>query len=166
MKHQTNHDLSVLAYNACVQKAYFAILKQAKALLSNLEHQELRHSLIREDKKPIAPGIIVHEFISFEIYLRLECHKDNKLAINFGVQAIPGFADYEPLGAQFVRILYKLTMANQTAINIEDCIRTDFIITETTELYEYIEERNKSNHTFQLIPYKPKQVKRKLRKVA
>jgi hypothetical protein len=166
MKSTTTTDLRGLTYNNCVKAAYFEVLKQTKALLATLPDDPHRYSLIREDKLPIIEGTIVHEFINPLLYIRLECHKDDKLAINFGCDSQPGFLEYEPLAGMFVRILYKLTMVSTTAVNIEDCIRTDYIVTECSEFYEFIEEGGCKNHTFHLIKHKPKAIKRKLRKVA
>ncbi|OKS85672.1 hypothetical protein [Mucilaginibacter polytrichastri] len=166
MKSTTPTDLRGLTYNECVKAAYFEVLKQTTSLLATLPDDPHRYSLIREDKLPIIEGTIVHEFINPLLYMRLECHKDDKLAINFGCDSQPGFMEYEPLAGTFLRILYKVTMAINTAINIEDCIKTDYIVTECSEFYEFLEEGGLKNHTFHLIKHKPKAIKRKLQKVA
>ena len=152
--------------NQLVLFAYQQILKFTKQLLSAIEDEQTRHSLIREDKLPIIVGTIVHEFINPMFYLRLECYADNQLGIHYGIQSTPGFLESNPMTTAFVRTIYKVTMNTNTAINIEDCILTDYMIIECSELFEYIEERQKSNHTLSVIPYKPKAVKRKLAKAA
>ncbi|WP_295772386.1 hypothetical protein, partial [uncultured Mucilaginibacter sp.] len=90
--------------------------------------------------------------------------------IHFGFDVFGGGknsdGDFTKLTSAFMRILYKATSVEHTAVNIEDCVTTYNVITECTELFEYMEERGKYNHTFELIPYKPKPVKRNLRKVA
>jgi hypothetical protein len=154
------------ARNQLVLAAYQQILKFTKQLLSNIEDEQTRHSLIREDRLPIKAGTIVHEFINPMFYLRLECYADNQLGIHYGIQATPGFLESNSMTTAFVRTIYKVTMDTNTTINIEDCILADYMIIECSELFEYIEERQKSNHTLGVIPYKPKAVKRKLAKAA
>jgi len=166
MKPQTMPDLPVLAFNAEVRKVYFKLLKEAKVLLAPIKEEPLRYSLIREDKQPITQGTIVHEMVNPLLYLRLECYADNKLGIHYGWELSPVFGDYYNITNPFIRILYKHTMADATSINIEDCIRTDYVMNECSALYEHIEERGCKHHSFALIPYKAKLAKRKLRKVA
>jgi hypothetical protein len=152
--------------NLAVLTTYQLILKTTKQLLATIEDEQTRHTLIREDRQPITVGTIVHEFINPMFYLRLECYADNQLGIHYGIQSMPGFLESNPMTMEFVRMIYKLTMASSTDINIEDCILTDYMIIECSDLFEYIEERQKSNHMFSVIPYKPKGIKRKLRKAA
>jgi hypothetical protein len=78
----------------------------------------------------------------------------------------PLLNQYHTVTSSFIRLVYKLTMAEATPVDIEHAVKTDFVITECLELYEYIEERWKSNHDFKMLPYKAKPAKRKLRKVA
>ena len=156
----------ILTYNKIVKQTYFQILKETKALLATIEHEPLRYSLIREDKQPISPNNIIHEMINPLLYLRLTWFDANKLCINYGWELIPTFGEYYHLVNTFVRLVYKLTMRDATAINIEDCIRTDYVINECSAAYEHLEERGLKHHTFMLIPYKVKTVKRKLSKVA
>ena len=150
-------------FNECVLKAYTQILKQAKALLATIEEEPLRYTLIREEK-PL-PGAIIHELVNPLLYLRLECHQDNEYSIHYGFELSPVFSPYYKLTSSFVRTLYKSTMANESSTSIEESLRTDWIITNCSELYEHIEEHNR-NHRFELIKHKPKQTKRKLSKVA
>jgi hypothetical protein len=150
-------------FNECVLKAYTQILKQAKALLATIEEEPLRYTLIRQEK-PI-PGAIIHELVNPLLYLRLECHQDNEYSIHYGFELSPVFGPYYKLTSSFVRTLYKLTMANESSTNIEESLRTDWIITNCSELYEHVEEHNR-NHRFELIKHKAKPTKRKLSKVA
>ncbi|RVU01274.1 hypothetical protein EOD41_04720 [Mucilaginibacter limnophilus] len=166
MKSQTNHDLPVLAFNAEVRKVYFKLLKEAKALLAPIEAEPLRYSLIREDKQLDNKGYIIHEFLSPLLYLRLESYSDGKLGIHYGFELMPTLGEYYYIPNTFIRSIYKHTMADATPINIEDCIRTDYVLTECSAFYEHIEEQGCKHHYFALIPYKPRAVKRKLRKVA
>jgi hypothetical protein len=166
MQSQSNKADPLANRNQAVKAAYFQMLKFTKLLLSAQVEEPLRYSLIREDKKPTKVGSIIHEFINPLFYLRLECYEGNNYGIHYGIQSQPKFLESELFTTQFVRNIYKVTMASNTTINIEDCIYTDYIIVECSELYEYIEERNKSNHTFEQILYKPNATKRKLNKAA
>ncbi|MGY3215299.1 hypothetical protein [Mucilaginibacter sp. HD30] len=165
MKSQTNPDLPMSPYNAEVHRIYFKVLKDAKALLATIEAESLRYSLIRRDKPPIVSGSIIHEFVSPLLYLRLSFYED-KLGIHYGWELIPTFGEFYPITRTFIRNLYKATMVSATPINIEDCIRTDYVINECSAAYEHLEERGCRHHSFHLVPYKPKAVKRKLSKVA
>ena len=51
MKQQINSQPSLLPYNKVVKDAYFQILKEAKAMLATIEHEELRYTLVREERK-------------------------------------------------------------------------------------------------------------------
>lgn len=166
MKPSLTTHLPSFAYNALVRKAYFKVLKETKALLASIEQEPLRYSLIRQDKQPVTAGTIVHEMVGPLLYMRLECFADNKLGIHFGWELSPTFGEYYHITSRFIRILYKHTMVDTGLTNIEDCIKTDWVINECSELYEYVEERGCKHHSFALIQYKPKAVKRKLRKVA
>ncbi|MBS7565775.1 hypothetical protein KHS38_15305 [Mucilaginibacter sp. Bleaf8] len=150
-------------YNEAVKQAYLAILK-AKQLLAAVEEEPLRYTLVREEKKPIVNGTIVHELISPLLYLRLECYANDELAIHYGFELSPAFGPYYSITASFVRMIYKLTMHEEGKPNIESCIRTDYVINECSGLYEYIEERGCKHHRFEQVKYKA--AKRKLRKVA
>jgi hypothetical protein len=156
----------VLTYNAEVRKAYHKILKQAKAMIATVEQHELRCSLVQADRsKPVFMNK-VHEFVNPLIYLCLMCPVDT-YEIYFGFElGSSGESDFTELTSKFMRILYKSTSAEHTAINIEDCVSTYNVITECNDLFDYMHERGKSAHTFELIAYKPKPVKRKLMKVA
>jgi hypothetical protein len=166
MKQPSNTDQRILTYNVEVRKAYHKILKQAKALIATVEQHELRCSLVQADRsKPVFMNK-VHEFVNPLIYLCLMCPVDT-YEIYFGFElGSSSESDFTALTSKFMRILYNATSENNTAINIEGCVSTYNVITECTELFDYMEERGKSNHTFELIPYKATTIKRKLRKVA
>jgi hypothetical protein len=166
MKQPSNTDQRVLTYNAEVRKAYHKILKQAKALIATVEQHELRCSLVQADRsKPVFMSK-VHEFVSPLIYMCLMCPVDT-YEIYFGFElGSSRESDFTELTSKFMRILYKSTSAEHTAINIEGCVSTYNVITECNDLFDYMHERDKSNHDFELIAYKPKPIKRKLMKVA
>jgi len=157
--------LQLSARNKAIRQAYHAILKATKALIATVEEEPLRYTLIREDKHKHTKELILHEMISPLIYLRLELHSNDELSIHYGWETSPVFGPYYQITSTFVRMLYKLTMASTTEINFEDAVRTDWVINNCSEAYEYIEERNKY-HRFELIKHKPKPIKRKLRRVA
>lgn len=160
MKQQSQANQIQLPYNKCVQKAYYAIYKNAKALLSTLEHEELRYSLEREDRTTAKVGTIIHEFINPVLYLRLECHPTNSFAIHYGFEESNSFNQFAQITSAFVRSIYRLTAKDETEINIEDSVRTDYCIYSCSDAYEHIEERNK-HHQFKLIKYKALAAKRK-----
>lgn len=166
MKKNNQMDPQTAAYNTEVKKAYFKVLKEAKALIATVERHELRCTLYQGDRsKPVFMNK-VHEFVSPLFYLCLMAPVDT-YCIHFGFE-VGGSneSDFTELTSKFLRTLYKLTSVEHTAIRIDDCVSTYNVITECNELFDYMEERGKSNHTFELIEYKPQGMKRKLRKVA
>jgi len=136
-----------LTYNDAVQEAYFKILKQLRNQLATIEREELRYTLIRKDEN------IIHEFVNPLCYLRLECRSYGLFGIYYGIETFEKANEYSAITASFVRFIYKLTSKESTALNIENCVRTDWMITNASELYEYIEERQK-HHTFALIKHR------------
>ena len=152
------------AYNEAVKEAYFQILKQAKQMLCTVEQEELRFTLEREERTGKA-GTIIHEIINPLLYLRLEHHTDHVYAMHFGIEQINQQGQLSAITTKFLRSLYKLTTKDNTAINIENCVRTDWFINSCSSMYEYVEERGNKHHTFKQLPYKPA-MKRKLRSVA
>ena len=148
-----------LPYNKAVYLAYTAIYKNAKQLLSTLEREEMRYTLEREDKTPIKIGTIIHELISPLLYLRIECHPSNSYAIHYGFEQVSAINQYSKLTSLFIRSIYKFTSKDNTQVNIEDCIRTDWCIT-CSDMYEYVEENSK-HHTFKLVQHKTKPARRK-----
>jgi hypothetical protein len=134
-----------------IKAAYLHIYKATKALLSTIESEQLRCVMEREDNAKPETGSIIHELISPLIYLRLECYKDGSYAIHYGFAQCDLSTTYHRVTAAFVRLLYKLTMENE----LQDCIRTDWVITECSELYEYMLDRNKY-HTVKQLSYSTK----------
>jgi hypothetical protein len=143
---------NITQYNEVVKQTYFAILKAAKQLLSSIEREELRYSLIREDGTNV-PNSIIHEFLSPLLYLRLNCNSEGRYVIHYGFELFDTSNEYSKLTASFTRVVYRLTAKENTTINIECSVHTDWLITNCDELYAYIEDRNKY-HTFTLIKYK------------
>lgn len=159
MKHESNLDPGRLPYNKVVKQSYYQILKHAKALLCAIEQEELRFTLVRENKEAIT-GSVLHEFVSPLLYLRLEQHTNGYYSIHYGFELLPVFSEYYIVGTAFSRFIYKVTMASATAINIEDALRIDFVILNCSEMYEHIEQLQKHHH-FQQLPYKQATNKRK-----
>lgn len=142
-------------YNKAVKQAYFKLLKQTKQLLATIERHELRYTLQREDNGPLAPFIIVHELVSPLLYLSLKAEDGVQLTIHWGIEVFDYENDYTDVTGQFVRMLYKLTSAEHTAINIESCISTRYVITNCSELYECLEDARHKLHQFTLIKHRP-----------
>lgn len=151
------------AYNMAVKTAYFKLLKAATQLIATVEQHELRCTLQREIKSEISLGSKVHEVISPIIYLSLECNDADRLSIHFGFELFQGDSEYAHITSRFIRMLYKLTAVEQTGINIEDCISTDYVLTSCSELYEVIEDSPFKEHTFKLIKHKVTAAQRKQR---
>jgi hypothetical protein len=147
-------------YNEVV-KDYFKLLKLTKQSLATIERHELRYSLIREDSTEIGFCTKVHQMVTPIVYMSLEADALGVLFISFGFEQFDRDCEFSHITSEFIRNLYKLTDASNTAINIERCINTDNVITCCSELYEVIEDRN-LYHNFKLIPYKSTASQRKL----
>lgn len=141
--------------NKIVQSAYFAMLKVATQLLSTIEREELRYTLVREDK--LQQSGIIHEFVNPLLYLRLEWYRDDSYGIYYGFEPCK---DYAHITVAFTRSVYRLSMKDATPVNIENSIRTEWYIHNPDEMYQYIEEQNKY-HSFRLIKHKPSTSRRK-----
>lgn len=150
-QHTSNNQLS--GYNLAVKQAYFKLLKVAKQLLATIEHEELRFTLIRDDRNRHTSDSVLHEFVSPLLYMRLECSKQNLFVIHYGIEFIQTDTSLSDRTASFIRAVYHLTSKGITSIDIEKSVSTTWCITVCSELYEYIEEQQKY-HTFQLIKHK------------
>ena len=146
--------------NHCIKSAYVTIYKGVKSLISSIEEEPLRQIMERDCKTPPIVGTIIHELISPLLYLRLECYTNNEFGIHYGYEQGILASQFYNITSAFVRLVYKATMANETAIDIQDCVRTNWVITECSELFEYMSERNKL-HTYKVLKYKPTTAKRK-----
>jgi len=149
-----------MLYNSVVEQAYFRVLKKAKQMLATIEQEELRFTLERSDKGETKGDMIIHEIISPVLYLRLECHTDNVMAIHFGIEPVNQLGQLSDLTSMFLRKLYEYTGQESTGANIEKCVRTDWFINLCSEMYEYIEVRNKY-HTFKQIKYRDASTRKK-----
>lgn len=155
MKQQPNQiNTELLAYNKCVQAAYYKILKLARNQLATIEYEELRYSLTRSDR------IIIHEFVTPVVYLRLDCTSYGVYAIHYGFELMQKATELSKLTASFTRAIYRLTSKEITSINIENSVHTDWVIYNPSELYEHVEERNR-HHTFALIKHRVTATQRK-----
>lgn len=161
---QLNQEQST--YNKAVIQAYFKMLKGAKELLSTIEEEPLRYSLIREDRDVRSRKLTLHQFISPLLYLRLDLHANSEMCIHYGYESLPVVSPYYVVTAKFIRMLYKLSMDNGASPNIEKAIRNDWVLTNIGDCYQHLEEMGHKQHQFELIPYKPNSSKRKLQRVA
>jgi hypothetical protein len=161
MKQNLQQQTEVLPYNKVVKEAYFKLLKDTKRLLATVDRHELRCILIRDDVQPLGFGTTQHEIISPLLYLSLESHDGERYSIQFGFEMFKGVNDeYSHVTSKFIRMLYTYTAKEHTAINIEDCINTEFVFVDCSALYETVEDRMR-NHSITVIPYKPATTKRK-----
>jgi hypothetical protein len=153
-------------YNDEVSKAYFKILKQTKALLATIEHEELRYTLVHSEGRQPGFNVKVDEFVNPLCYLCLVYADGETLEINFGFEAYNDGSGFGNIISQFLRLIYSLTSANSTSINIEGSVCCNEIHTDCSDLYECLEDSRIKRHRFVHIAYKPKPIKKKLRKVA
>lgn len=91
----------------------------------------------------------VYEFINPLFYLKLSCENDERFAIHFGFECGNSNHEFHTQTALFTRVLYRLTANEHTDVNIEDSVQTDWVITETSALYEQMEDS--ANYQFALI---------------
>lgn len=166
MKKQTTEEQRLSTYNAEVSKAYFKILKQTKALLATIPYDELRYTLVHSEGKEPGFNVKVDEFVNPLCYLCLIYGAIDTLEIHFGFEAYNGDRGFGDITTQFLRLLYSITSANQTTVNIEGCINCNEVQTDCSDLYECLEDSRIKRHKFVQIAYKPKPIKRNLRKVA
>lgn len=159
----TNHT-DILPYNKTVKEVHQSVYRKAKQLLATIEQEELRYTLERETRV-IKPDTVIHEFVNPLLYLRLECDRQGMLNIHWGFEEVMNDDRLSHITAMFMRALYHHTDKGTTSVNIEDAVKTNWLIKTCSEMYEYLEERNK-HHTFKQIAYKAAPVKRKLHAVA
>jgi hypothetical protein len=157
MKQLTN-TTETTPYNLKVEQAYFKVLKYAKTLISSLEDDNLRTVLFR-DFKTRGTGGVIHEFVNPLIFLRLGCIA-GQYVIHFGFQETDEQPECSEVTTTFMRGLYRLTSKQVTGINIENCIKCDWLISNPTEMYDYLLEQNE-HHTFALLSRKVKASERK-----
>ncbi|WP_295794700.1 hypothetical protein [Mucilaginibacter sp.] len=152
-----------MSYNESVQQTYNLIVAKALHLLTTLEQEELRYILERKQKGSQYP-IIIHELVSPILYLRLEYGEDSRLAVHFGAEPASPFPEVQAVTAGFLRILFTLTGKAYTGVDIEDCVKTDWLINVCSEMFEYLEDRTKY-HTFRKIPYNKKHARKRVLEV-
>lgn len=154
-----------MSYNEAVQHAYDSVLAKTKQLLASIEQEELRHVLERGPRGE-QPDDIFHELVSPLVYLRLECQVEKaQLAIHFGIEPATKFPQLHAVTATFLRTLFTYTGKGYTGTDIEDCVKTDWLINVCSEMFEYLEERNKC-HTFRKIPFKKYTTRKRVLKIA
>jgi hypothetical protein len=164
-QHTNTRKVQLSAYNMEVKAAYFKVLKQTKQLLATIERHELRYTYVRNTKDNKGFITTVNELISPLLYLSLEWSVDN-LTISYGFECFNNESEYTAITAKFVRLLYKLTSTEQTTLDIEECIDTEYVNTDCSALYEAIEDSNNKQHSFSLIAYKPTAKRKQLKAVA
>jgi hypothetical protein len=160
MKQQTNIN-PLAAFNNEVHRAYFKLLKQTEKLIATLQQHELRCTLQQQDNTPISVFSKVHELVSPLLYLSLQCCDGERLSIKFGFEQGGDDYRFSHITAKFLRTLYKCTASENTTVDIEDCIHTDYIIVNCSELYECIEDSHHKLHTFKLIKHRSTATQRK-----
>jgi len=144
----SDNKIETLTYNQEVRKAFNEILKYAKSLLLTIEREELRCTLSRE-VKPATRNMVVYEFINPLFYLKLSCENHERFVIHFGLECGDPGHEFRIQTALFTRAIYRHTAKEHTAIDIEDCVQTDWIITDCSALFEYKEDS--PNHQLTLL---------------
>ena len=150
-------------YNLQVLQVYKRLLRKAVALIASLPTNNIHCAFVRLENA-FEPGLI-HEFISPVLYLRLDCDRNGKLAIHYGYEQSLAFSHLYPTTSSFIRLVYKLTMAS-VHINIEDCIRSDYVIYECANLYAQTELTQLKAYSPIIIKHKLKTEKIKLSKAS
>lgn len=130
-------------YNSIVKQVYEKLFKSALLLISYIEVKPLRGVLTRQDSPNLKSGYIVHELINPLLYLRLECSTAKIYTIHYGYEQSELVSQYYPITSAFIRSIYRYTSKENTSVDIENCVQTDWIITNCAELFEYIMDRNK-----------------------
>jgi len=159
------NDLEKYPYNKAVRAAFMLVLKEAKAMLANIQQEELRYSLVREEKEITPHKRVVYEFVSPLLYLRLDVSKEDLFNIRYGFEVNNPNDEVNAYTANFLRAVYSLTSKEITTINIEACVSNAWCITECGALYEYVSDNNMS-HKFELIKYRRAPSSRKMQAVA
>ncbi|MGN6177835.1 MAG: hypothetical protein ACTHNW_01565 [Mucilaginibacter sp.] len=158
-----NNSSATEAFNAEVKAAYFSILKATKTMLATIEQVELRFIYERNEASVFKTSII-HELISPLLYLRLEHYDDGSYAIHFGFEQTQR-KELSLITAAFMRSLYKATSSTNTPVNIECCIKTDWMQTSCSDLFEYISDNNRYYH-FKRLRYRSAMNRKQLKVVA
>lgn len=152
-------------YNNEVRMAYDKILKLVTRHIATVERHDLRCTLQRRDDGEIGFGHKVHELVSPIIYLSLECNDGELLSIHWGFEQFDERCEFSAITAQFIRSIFSFTALEHTSWNIQQCVHTDYVVTNCSELFEVIEDGNRY-HTYKVIPYKAMAKKKSLRAVA
>jgi len=139
-------------YNRSVKNSYFAILEYCKLLVASLIETPLRQTMERENNFLMDNNSVKHEFITPLTYLRLECSNKGRYFIHYGYEQTDRFTQYYMVTSAFIRSIYFHTSKENTEINIEECVHTDWVITNCAELFEYVGDRNKY-HQVRIIEF-------------
>jgi len=142
--------------NAAVKAVFLAIMQETKELIATLPQFLLRHCIEMEDTPH--PNSKAFKFITPLTYLCLR-DSDKGLLIQFGFDTS---YEYIELTSKFVRLIYKLTMVERTRLNIEDCVSSHCIITDTSYLFDEMEWKHPDTPVH-IIAHKPATTPRKQR---
>lgn len=154
MKTKRLHTEALAIYDDVVEQAYYRIVKKAKQLLSTIEQERFRCYLECTHPSDFKASILIHEIVSPLLYLRLDCDTTSGLTIRFGIEPETNSDFLNAVTALFLRKVFEYTSRRETGTNIENCVRTDWFINSCSEMYEYIELRNK-HHTLNQVKYRP-----------
>ncbi|MCR8559274.1 hypothetical protein KXD93_16575 [Mucilaginibacter sp. BJC16-A38] len=141
-----------ISFNETVEKVYKQLLKKTKQLIATLDTDTLRSYL----ERPMNDGkseTVIHELVHPLCYLRLEHYVSGIYAIHFGIEQFCPTDHYSEFTSTFIRMVFKSTDCETTQLNIERCVMTNWCISNCSDMYEYVLERNKY-HVEKTIAYK------------
>lgn len=110
--------------NNAVLNVFTQITEVARAVVSNFETRKYRTSVLI-NHLPNNNNNLVQEYISYFFNITLTRNRNSLLVIYIGFdsEAVSRFGSL--IHNQFLRQVMKLTMKDETAIDIESCIRID-----------------------------------------
>ncbi|MBB5437941.1 hypothetical protein HDC92_001615 [Pedobacter sp. AK017] len=110
--------------NNAVLSVFTQLTEAARAVVSNFETRKYRTSVL-VNHLPNPNNNLVQEYISYFFNITLTRNRNSLLLIYIGFdsEAVSRFGTM--IHNQFIRQVMKLTMKEQTTVDIESCIRVD-----------------------------------------
>ncbi|ATP58937.1 hypothetical protein CPT03_21930 [Pedobacter ginsengisoli] len=134
--------------NSEVLNIFTLITEAARAVVSNFENRKYRTSVLVNHLLN-NNNSLVQEFISYFFNVTLTRNKNSLLVIYIGFdsEAVSRFGTL--IHNMFLREVYKLTMKERTAVDIESCIRIDAVTKDIRGFfYRRLAEGENDNVTF------------------
>jgi hypothetical protein len=134
--------------NTEVLNVFNLITEAARVVVSNFETRKYRTSVLI-NHLPNNNNSLVQEFISYFFNITLTRNRNSLLLIYIGFdsEAVSRFGTM--IHNQFLREVFKLTMKEQTTVDIESCIRVDAVTKDIRGFfYRRLAEGENDNVTF------------------